>query len=116
DEYIDFVFTTSFRGTYELLKVMDNQTIASPYLPPRLELNGLSKPKERLKIAYSYESPIGSEVNQSTIDSLNDTVEKLKKLGHEVVEDTVPVDGQQAIHSYFTMNMVETAAMFKDME
>src|SRR5699024_12657044 len=59
---------------------------------------------------------IGSEVNQSTIDSLNDTVEKLKKLGHEVVEDTVPVDGQQAIHSYFTMNMVETAAMFKDME
>lgn len=113
---IDFFLTKSVRETYELLKVMDNQPIASPYLPPKLDLNGLSKPKERLKIAYSYESPIGSEVNQSAIDSLNDTVKKLKKLGHEVVEDTVPVDGQQAIHSYFTMNMVETAAMFKDME
>ncbi len=113
---IDFFLTKSVRETYELLKMMDVQPSAAPYIAPPLNLRELTPPKKRLKIAYSAESPIGSKVNDEAVKSLDYTVEVLKSLGHEVVEDTVSIDGQKAIHSYFTMNMVETASMFKSME
>ncbi|CAD2075012.1 amidase family protein [Phocicoccus pinnipedialis] len=113
---VDFVLSKSVADTFETLKLTSNQVLESPYLAPNILPETLSATDRKLRIAYSYQSPVGTEIEQDAIDALNKTVEILKSLGHELVEDAPIVDGQRAMETYFQMNMVETAAMFKGIE
>ena len=113
---VDFVLTKSVADTFETLKLTSKQVLESPYLAPNQLPETITATDKKLRIAYSHKSPVGSEIEQDAIDALCKTVEILKSLGHELVEDAPVVDGARAMETYFLMNMVETAAMFKGME
>lgn len=113
---VDFVLTRSIRDTWETLKATSNQVLASPYLAPNALPDEITTNNKKLKIAYSYDSPVGTEISEDAKDALINTVEILKSLGHELIEDKPLVDGERAMETYFQMNMVETAAMFKGIE
>lgn len=113
---VDFVLSKSVADTFETLKLTSNQVLESPYLAPDTLPETLKNLDRKLKIAFSYESPVGTEISDEAKDALKNTVEILESLGHEMIEGRPNVDGQRAMETYFLMNMVETSAMFKNIE
>ncbi|MGT2910278.1 amidase [Streptococcus cameli] len=114
---IHFALTKSVRDTKALLMGMQTCQLESPFPLPLLEEKAFQQPIQRLRIAYTVASPIGSAVSAEAIEAVQETVEALKHLGHDVVElDRFPMDGHQVVRSYYVMNSVETAQMFDEIE
>ena len=77
----------------------------------------LDQPIKPLKIAFSTASPIGGKISESAIKATKKAVRALENLGHQVHELTEqPLNGIEAMQSYYLMNSVETAAMFDGIE
>ncbi len=58
-------------------------------------------------------SPIGDKVSESAIAATKKAARALESLGHHVHEiSNQPLNGIEAMQSYYIMNSVETAAMF----
>ncbi|TCD45721.1 amidase [Streptococcus sp. X16XC17] len=113
-----FALTKSVRDTRNLLMGMQTCQLESPFPLPLLDEDQLtSSLKKTLKIAFSTESPIGSLVSEDAREAVYRLVKQLEVLGHEVVELTrQPLDGIEAMKSYYIMNSVETAQMFDEIE
>ena len=70
-----------------------------------------------MKIAFSTVSPIGGKVSESAITATKKAARVLESLGHHVHEiSNQPLNGIEAMQSYYIMNSVETAAMFDSIE
>lgn len=113
---IDFALTKSVRDTWELLKALQVEQFEAPFVLPAIEGKELPLLSEKLKLAYSVESPIQQEVTEDAKNAVNQAVEKLKEWGHEVSEATPETDGVEAMESYYIVNGVETASMIDGME
>lgn len=112
---INFALTISMRDTEKLFYSIRGQHPAAPYQAPQSEWE--RRPlKNKLKIAYTTTSPVGSKVSPDAKKAVADAVVFLEKLGHEVVEINYPLDGHRLISDYYKMNGAETAAMFADIE
>lgn len=112
---INFALTVSIRDTEKLFYGIRGQHPAAPYQAPQSEWE--RKPlKNKLKIAYTTTSPVGSMVSAEAEKAVVDAVVFLQSLGHEVVEIKYPLDGRQLICDYYKMNGAETAAMFAEIE
>lgn len=113
-----FALTKSVRDTKNFLMGMQVCQLESPFPLPLLKEEVLGAHLDRpLKIAFSVESPIGSTVSEEAKKAVYSIVENLEELGHEVVELAVqPIDGIEAMKSYYIMNSVETAQMFDEIE
>lgn len=113
---VNFALTKSVRDTWTLLKTMQVEQFDAPFVLPKIEEKTLEPLNRSLKFAYSVHSPIGHLVTEDAKNSVLTAVEKLKELGHQVVEDAPQTDGIRAMQTYYMVNGVETAAMIEDIE
>jgi len=67
-------------------------------------------------IAYSVQSPIGTEVHHECKQAVFNAAKLLDSLGHHVVEVDAPVDGRKIAKSYLTMYFGEVAASLTALE
>lgn len=116
---INFALTKTVRDTRNLLYHLQNCQLESPFPLPLLSKEALydKKHQKPLKIAFSTRSPIGSSVSNVAKQAVEKTVVTLAEWGHKVSELAQdPIDGCEAMRSYYLMNSVETAAMFDTIE
>lgn len=110
---VQFALTKSVRDTKRLLYHMQTCQMESPFILPKLSKDSLDQPVRPLKVAFSTVSPIGGKVSESAIAATKKAARTLESLGHHVHEITYqPLNGIEAMQSYYIMNSVETAAMF----
>ncbi|MGT2624118.1 amidase [Streptococcus thoraltensis] len=115
---VNFALTKTIRDTKHLLEHFQACQMESPFVLPRLSHEDLfEKSIKPLRIALQLESPIGGQVSAEAICAVKKAAHFLEKEGHEVfVLDKQPLDGIEAMKSYYIMNSVETAAMFDSIE
>ena len=114
---VQFALTKTVRDTKRLLYHMQTCQMESPFIIPKLSKVSLEEPVKPLKIAFSTLSPIGGKVSESAIAATKKAARKLESLGHYVHEiSDQPLNGIEAMQSYYIMNSVETAAMFDSIE
>ncbi|MFV8827887.1 amidase [Alkalihalobacterium sp. APHAB7] len=71
---------------------------------------------KKLKIAFTTESPLGTEVHPECKDAVLKSVKLLEKMGHFVEEQGAPVDGRKIATGYLTMYFGEVAATLSSLE
>lgn len=113
---IDFSLTKSVRDTWAMLKAMEVEQFEAPFILPTIEETELKPLTSKLKLAYSFDSPVHQEVTEDAKNTVRIAVEKLKELGHDLEEDSPITDGIYAMESYYIVNGVETASMIDGME
>lgn len=113
---VNFALTKSVRDTFKLLKSLQVEQLEAPFSLPIIQQEELTHPKRPLKIAFTLNSPIHNPVSHEAQAAVNQAVDYLKELGHQLVEVEPEVDGVKAMESYYKMNGVETAAMMKRIE
>ena len=114
---VQFALTKTVRDTSRLLYHMQTCQMESPFILPKLDKDSLEQPVRPLKIAFSTVSPIGGKVSESAIAATKKAARALESLGHQVHElNEQPINGIEAMQSYYVMNSVETAAMFDGIE
>ncbi|HFI0135739.1 TPA: amidase [Streptococcus suis] len=114
----NFALTKSVRDTKRLLYHLQTYQVEAPFplalLPEQALFSFKNKP---LKIAYSFESPIGSPVSAHAQQAILSLLPQLESLGHQVTELSSPIlDGIEVMQAYYLMNSVETAHMFEEIE
>ena len=110
---VQFALTKTVRDTKRLLYYLQTCQMESPFVLPTLSKESLEQPlKKKLKIAVLFDSTIASRVSRSAIYAVQQTVKFLEAAGHRVEEVSQPLNGIEAMKSYYIMNSVETAAMF----
>lgn len=72
--------------------------------------------KEKLRIAYSTKSPIGTEVHPDCIEAVNKTLKYLESEGHMIEEIGAPIDGKKVATSYLSLYFGEVSAMVSSLE
>lgn len=115
---VHFALTKSVRDTKRLLYHLQTYQVEAPFPLQTLSWESLFATQKRpLKIAFSVQSPIGSQVSLDAQAAVLDLLPVLEALGHQVTELTeYPLDGRDLISSYYMMNSVETAQMFAEIE
>lgn len=109
---VQFALTKTVRDTKRLLYYLQTCQMESPFVLPTLSKASLVQPLEKkLKVALLLDSPIGSSVSSSAISAVQKAAKYLEDAGHRVEEAAQPLDGIEAMQSYYMMNSVETAAM-----
>lgn len=109
----DHVLTKSVRDSAAVLDLVSGVGIEEAFSLEKNKTSYLSEAKKspgKLKIAYSFASPIGTPVNQDHIDALHDTVKLLKSLGHKLEESSPLIDGKRLAKAYVTMYFGEVAS------
>ncbi|EMC12977.1 amidase [Streptococcus mutans] len=110
---VQFALTKTVRDTKRLLYYLQTCQMESPFVLPTLSKESLEQPlKKKLKIAVLFDSPIASRISRSAISAVQQMVKFLEAAGHRVEEVSQPLNGIEAMKSYYIMNSVETAAMF----
>ncbi|WP_334330440.1 amidase [Companilactobacillus sp. HBUAS59699] len=112
---IDFGLNVSMRDTKKLFYGMRGTTTIAPFQAPEVEWTG-GKTKSKLKIAYSFESPIGTQVSEDAKFAMLKALQVLEDAGFEVVPIKYPINGISLMNSYYKMNAAETAKMFCSIE
>lgn len=105
-----FVLTKSVRDTWAALKAMQVEQYDGAFFQPKIEEEELIAINRPLKIAYSTVSPTGLEVHPEAIASVEATVAALTELGHHCIQADPPIDGIEAIETYYILNAVEARA------
>lgn len=112
---IDFALGISIRDIKKLFFGMRTDSVISPFQPPKAEwLN--HTPKDKLKIAFTYQTPINTEISIDAKNALNKSLKLLGSLGYELTEINNPIDGLLLMDSYYKMNAGETAKMFSEIQ
>lgn len=115
---VNFSLTKTIRDTKTLLEQFQICQMESPFVLPRLTHEDLfEKSLKPLRVALQLTSPIGGQVSAEAISAVKKAAQFLEKEGHEIIVlDKLPLDGIEAMKSYYIMNSVETAAMFDGIE
>ncbi|CRK81945.1 amidase family protein [Neobacillus massiliamazoniensis] len=71
---------------------------------------------EKYTIAFSFQSPLGTEVHHECKEAVLKTVNLLESMGHNVVEIQAPVDGQKIAKSFLTMYFGEVSSWITTIE
>jgi len=110
---VDHVLTRSVRDSAGALDATRGFEAGAPYgimEPERPYLEEVDRPVERLRVAFSTRSPIGTPVHPDCVQAVHSAARLLEELGHEVVEAEPSIDGRAVIRSYLTMYYGEVAA------
>lgn len=111
---VNFALTQTVRDTKRLLYYFQTCQMESPFILPTLSHDTLFRSSFKpLKIAVLYDSPIGSPVSDDAKTAVKKAITYFREDGHDVeVLTKQPLDGIEAMKSYYLMNSVETASMF----
>jgi len=72
--------------------------------------------KVPFRVAFSIESPVGTQVSQAAKEAVIKTVKWLEQVGFIPEEVPYPVDGIQLMREYYRMNCGEIAALLQRLE
>ena len=113
------VVSRSVRDTAAMLDVLQGPHGHAPYwmpAPGQSYLSALTDRPGKLSIGYCSESPVGAPVDPEAEASMQDAVQLLRDLGHEVVPTGQPIDGkalsQDFLLTWFSM-MAHIASFLK---
>ena len=105
---VQHIISRSVRDSAAMLDATMGLELGSPYkvvLPQREPLlNAQNLPFKKLKIAYSIKSIMGADVHPDVRAAFNNTIDILKGLGHELVEDQPALDGN-TISKIYLINL-----------
>ncbi|WP_054710660.1 amidase [Bacillus sp. JCM 19041] len=111
---IDFVLTRTVRDSARALDVLQvHQPEAAFHTPLFREgyENVLNQQLSKLRIAYSVESPVGTDVDRSAKEAVLSAVRFLEEQGHELEEKAPKIDGMELMRQYYLMNAGEMASL-----
>ena len=107
----EHVITRSVRDSAAMLDLIAGPDAGAPYWAPPQQgpyLQDVSKEPARLRIAYTSHPFLGHNVHHDCLKGLDETVELLKKLGHELVEAAPKIDQEAFAIAFVTMIAAET--------
>lgn len=110
---VEGVISRSVRDSAAALDATEGSDRGAPIIIPKPEIsyiNELKKKPGSLKIAFTADSPLETEVHRECIDAVNDAAGLLIELGHRVENDKPLYDGKRLASSYITLYMGEVAA------
>ncbi|NNC91485.1 MAG: amidase, partial [Acidimicrobiia bacterium] len=113
------VVSRSVRDTAAMLDAVHGMDRGASYTaPPPSEpyLQAIASDPEPLRIAFTADSPIGTEVHRENRAAVAETVSLLEELGHEVVERPAPIDGPAVAKAYITMYFGDVAATIDEIQ
>jgi amidase len=103
----DHAITRSVRDSAALLDATAGPDLGDPYWAPPPErpfLDEVGADPGRLRIAFTQRKLYGGgELHADCIDAVRDAVKLCEELGHEVVEASPPLNGEQIIDSFTAM-------------
>lgn len=110
---IEFALTKTIRDTAALLDAVSLEKPGEYCYAPNPEgyasfKDAIKEPVRKLRIAYTTENAGGSKPSDDVVKTLNETVELLRSLGHEVVEEAPQYDGEaylNALHKMWTVSV-----------
>jgi amidase len=113
------VVSRTVRDTAAMLDAVHGIDRGASYTaPPPSEpyLQTIDTDPEQLRIAFTTDSPIGTEVHRENRAAVEKTVSLLEELGHRVEERPAPVDGQAVAKAYITMYFADVAATIDEIQ
>lgn len=114
---IDFVVTKSVRDTARSLDALQTIQPEAAFQVPLYESSYeklLEKSyKQKLKIGFTTESPVGTPVSDEAKQAVLKTVKWLESEGHHIEEVNHQVDGVEIMRQYYLMNSGEMAALLR---
>ncbi|HEX2996041.1 MAG TPA: amidase family protein, partial [Anaerolineales bacterium] len=102
---IDHVLTRSVRDSAAMLDATQGPDVGAPYIIPEAGpfLKEVGKKPGKLKIVFSTKPMMGKNVHPDCVKGVAETVDLLKKLGHEVVEDAPEINGEEFSFRFLTV-------------
>ncbi|MFD2211716.1 amidase [Virgibacillus halophilus] len=117
---IDFALSRSVRDSAAMLDVLQVIQPEAAFQTPLFAESykaAMEKPfKQKLRIAFSTVSPVGTPVSADAREAVMKTVNWLESQGHIVEEKENGVDGHQLMRNYFLMNSGEMASLVQDLQ
>ncbi len=114
---VEHVLSRSVRDSAAMLDATAGTDVGAPFvIPPqdRPYMQEIEQDPGALKIAFSAESPLGTEVHPECRAAVEDVAKLLESLGHKVEQTEPELDGQALGLSYLTMYYGEIAADMDD--
>jgi len=114
---VEHVLTRSVRDSAAMLDATHGADAGAPFeIPPpaRPFLGEVGADPGALRIAWSTHPTLGSQVHADCVAAIEDAVELLEALGHEVVEACPDVNGPEFARSFVLMIAAELAADLDD--
>jgi len=116
---VEHVISRSVRDSAVVLDATHGPEIGAPYvipLPAESYTSVISEDPKPLKIAYTRDSPLKTEVSPECAKAVEETAQLLEKLGHQVEEAQPEIDGRSMAMSYLTMYFGEMAADLAELQ
>lgn len=92
---VDHVVSRTVRDSAAMLDATGFPEPATPYPAPPKErpyLEEIARPPQKLRIAFSAETPSGRPIEPEVLEAFHETVKLLAELGHEMIERGLNVD------------------------
>ncbi len=103
---VEHVLTRSVRDSACLLDVTEGPDVGAPYFPPppkRSFRSEVDRDPATLRIAFTAHPFMGSTVHVDCRKAVEDAVDLLEDLGHDVEETRPPIDGERLAEAFLTM-------------
>lgn len=116
---VEHALTVSVRDSAAMLDVTAGADTGAPYEikpPTRSYLKTMDIPPKKLKIAFSVENPLSSDVHPLCRNAVLKTVDLLDELGYDIEEKTPDIDFKELAQSYIVSMFGEVAFLLKDLE
>ncbi|MDE0898265.1 MAG: amidase [Longimicrobiales bacterium] len=116
---IEHVLTRSVRDSAAMLDATEGPDVGSAFEiapPTRAYTEEVGAPAGRLKVAWTTTPCVPTDVHPDCIAAVEDAARLLEELGHDVVEDDVPINGQEFSQNFLTVVAGELGADLRDAE
>jgi amidase len=113
----EHALTRSVRDSAALLDATSGPDLGDPYWAPpqaRPFLQEVGAESGRLRIAFSSQTPLGTDVHADCVAAVYDAAALCAELGHDVVEASPATDGELLWHSFTTVLSVGCAWAMDD--
>ena len=109
---IEHVLTRSVRDSAAMLDATQGADAGAPYIIPDAGpfLKEVNKKPGKLRVAFSTKPMMGKNVHADCVKGVEETVELLKSLGHEVVEDAPTIDREEYSLQFLTIIAAQARA------
>ena len=113
------VISLSVRDTAAALDATHGMSLGAPYAEPPAPDSFLAAsqvPVRKLRIGYSTQAMLGTEMHPDAVAAVHDAAELLSELGHEVIELDLPLDRETLARTYLVVVAAGIAAEIAETE
>ncbi len=113
-----FCVTRTVRDTAAYLDAMAGALPGDPYTPPTPSEPWAvlaARPPRRLRIGFTVTPPDGNPIDPEAVAAVRNAAALLERLGHDVEEKNMTLDGDKAWKTYTALTPAETAAAFENL-